>query len=297
MNTESTPDAQGNPYGGAFRVKETVLRNEKKARRNLDLASSRVWKVVNPSVRNRLGQPVGYALVPGENSGPYAAQDSPVRKRAGFLDAQLWVTPYHPEEMYAAGDYVNQSQGGDGLPRWTAADRPIENQDIVLWYTLGITHIPRPEDWPVMPVHHAGFKLVPYGFFSHNPSLKDGIAKPISTVKFEKDGDVPCLESALETGDPVVGPSTYILNLPSKTSHVPSKPCIVPWHYHTAEEQLTVIQGSVLAEMRGMSPTVLAPGGFATMPAKEEHQFSCNSDTCIMMVTFDGPYDIFWVKR
>jgi primary-amine oxidase len=60
---------------------------------------------------------------------------------------------------------------GDGLPAWTQAKRSIENRDIVLWYTMGITHIPRPEDWPVMPVHTASFKLVPSGFFVQNPVL------------------------------------------------------------------------------------------------------------------------------
>jgi len=83
----------------------------------------------------------------------------------------LWVTPYDPEQRYAAGDYVNQSDGADGLPHWTSAHRKIAEQDIVLWYTVGITHIPRPEEWPVMSAHHAGFELVPSGFFRSNPSV------------------------------------------------------------------------------------------------------------------------------
>jgi primary-amine oxidase len=78
--------------------------------------------------------------------------------------------------MYAAGDYPNQSKGGDGLPRWTKADRPIDGRDVVLWYTMGITHNPRPEDWPVMPVHSGGFKLVPWGFFAKNPAMD--VAQP-----------------------------------------------------------------------------------------------------------------------
>ncbi len=47
----------------------------------------------------------------------------------------------------------------------------IEGEDVVLWYTLGVTHIPRPEEWAVMPVTHVGFKLIPGGFFSRNPAL------------------------------------------------------------------------------------------------------------------------------
>ena len=143
----------------------------KRQRRLINLPSSRKWKIINPSKTNATGEPVGYTLVAGENSLPFAWPDSWIRKRAGFVSAHLWVTPYDPSQMHAAGFYVNQSKGGDGLPSWTQAKRSIENRDIVVWYTMGITHIPRLEDWPVMPVHSASFKLVPTGFFPQNPAL------------------------------------------------------------------------------------------------------------------------------
>jgi len=171
MNTEALPTNQSNPYGREFVTSETILATEKDAIRQLNLASNRTWKVINPNVRNALGGPVGYALLPGENAVPFNSPDSWVRKRAGFISAPIWFTPYDPAEMHAAGEYPNQSPGGEGLPKWTAANRSIQNQDVVLWYTMGITHIPRPEEWPVMPVHKAGFKLVPVGFFARNPAL------------------------------------------------------------------------------------------------------------------------------
>ena len=34
-----------------------------------------------------------------------------------------------------------------------------------------ITHVPRPEDWPVMPVEYCGFLMSPFGFFDRNPAL------------------------------------------------------------------------------------------------------------------------------
>jgi primary-amine oxidase len=148
------------------------LRRESEAQRLVDMASSRRWKVINEGHRNALGEAVGYLLIPGENSTPYMAPASWVRKRAGFVNAHLWVTPFDPAEMNAAGAYVNQSQGGGGLTQWTSGNRSIENTDVVLWYTLGVTHIPRPEEWPVMPVHRAGFQLVPSGFFTRNPTLE-----------------------------------------------------------------------------------------------------------------------------
>jgi primary-amine oxidase len=94
-----------------------------------------------------------------------------VNQRAVFATKHLWVTPHRPDELYPAGDYPNQHPGGAGLPAWTKADRPIENTDVVLWYTAGSHHISRPEDWPVMPVERVGFTLKPSGFFDRNPGL------------------------------------------------------------------------------------------------------------------------------
>lgn len=167
-----TVPVQREEHHNAFISKETTFRTEQEARQQLNLESSRKWKIINASVRNALGQPVGYTLVPGENSIPYASPDSSVRKRAGFLDFPFWVTPYDSTQMHAAGDYIERTQNVDGLPIWVAANRSIQNQDIVVWYTIGITHIPRPEDWPVMSVYKAGFKLMPSGFFNKNPQVR-----------------------------------------------------------------------------------------------------------------------------
>jgi len=107
--------------------------------------------------------------------GEYAECERLVRAdqdfRGAFMTRHLWVTPFAAGERFPAGEYPNQHPGGAGLPEWTKADRPIENTDIVLWYTLGSHHIPRPEDWPVMPVERIGFTLQPFGFFDANPSL------------------------------------------------------------------------------------------------------------------------------
>ena len=120
---------------------------------------------------------------------------------------------------------------------------------------------------------------------SKNPA----VVRPLAEVKLDPDDDVKCLLSAVETGNPAAGPSTIVLKAPPN--------CLVPWHYHTAEEQLIVAQGSVRTEMAGMSPRLLGPGGFAMMPSKAKHQFSCQSKTaCVMFVAFDRTYDIFWVK-
>ena len=155
LNTQADPPGLHNLHNNTFTMTETPLRAELMAKRQLNLASSRRWKVTNPAVKNSLGEPVGYLLSPGENSVPYAAPASVMRVRAGFVSAHFWATQYNAGEMYAAGNYINQSKGGEGLPKWISANRSLENQDVVLWYTMGITHIPRPEEWPVLASHNA----------------------------------------------------------------------------------------------------------------------------------------------
>lgn len=166
------PDEPGpaNPHGNAFAAVPTLLETELQARGNLKLETARTWKVVNPHVLNAVGEPVGYKFLPMDNSVPMASSDAWWRKRAGFVNHHVWVTPYAEDEKYAAGDYPNQSTGGDGLVKWTAADRPVADTDVVFWYTFGHTHIPRPEDYPVMPAAYVGFLLKPNGFFTMNPA-------------------------------------------------------------------------------------------------------------------------------
>jgi primary-amine oxidase len=172
VEAEVVPQGPDNPWGNAFRPKYTQLTRELAARRETNAAGSRTWRVVNESSRNGLGQPVGYKLVPTMSTPTMlASPESSVGKRAGFARHNLWVTPYARDERRAAGEFPNQHAGGDGLPRWTAADRSLEETDVVLWYTFGVTHFVRPEDWPVMPVEYTGFMLMPVGFFDRNPAL------------------------------------------------------------------------------------------------------------------------------
>jgi primary-amine oxidase len=165
------PAGDGNPWGNGFAPVVTRLTSERGARRLADPTRSRSWAVVNPGVRNVLGQPVAYRLVPRATPVLLAREESSVAGRAGFATRNLWVTPYDAEERRAAGDFPSQHPGGAGLPAWTAPDRSLVGTEVVLWHTFGVTHVPRPEDWPVMPVETTGFQFLPAGFFDRNPAL------------------------------------------------------------------------------------------------------------------------------
>ena len=171
VDTLPTPPGEGNPWGNAFAPVATLLESELAARRKVDTARGRSWKIVNRAEVNGVGEPTAYKLVPGSTPTLLADPSSSVGQRAAFAAHNLWVTPFAEDERRAAGDYPNQHRGGAGLPAWTARDRPVVDTDIVVWHSFGVTHIPRPEDWPVMPVEYSGFSLVPFGFFDRNPAL------------------------------------------------------------------------------------------------------------------------------
>ncbi|CAN5471319.1 primary-amine oxidase [soil metagenome] len=170
VQTEAPGDAE-DPNGTAFYTTERPLVAESDAVRDSDPAHQRFWRIVNHDRRNIVGEPTAYQLHPAHPLTLFARSHSHVAQRAGFAQHSLWVTAFDRDELYAAGDYPNQSRGGDGLPAYVARDRPLVNEDLVVWYTFGAHHVVRLEDWPVMPVQTYGFMLQPSGFFDRNPTL------------------------------------------------------------------------------------------------------------------------------
>ncbi len=171
VDTVAAEHGLDNPYGGAMVVKETIIARERDGHRMVDPLKGRYWKVVNPRIKNHLGQPVGYKLIPHNGPVLLASEKSSIGRRAEFARWSLWVTRFEAGELHAAGDYPNLNAGPMGLPVWTTRDRNLVETDVVLWHTIGTSHTVRPEDWPVMPVEYVGFTLKPLGFFERNPSL------------------------------------------------------------------------------------------------------------------------------
>ena len=165
------PTSATNRHGNAFTQSRRTLARESEAQRLAERQLGRVWGIVNPSVQNRLGYDVRFSLFPQGNPVLLAADDSSIAGRATLATRHLWVTAFDPAERYPAGDLVNRRSAGCGVPRYRSGDRSLDNTDLVVWRTFGLTHFPRTEDWPIMPVGRTGFTLKPTGFFDRNPTL------------------------------------------------------------------------------------------------------------------------------
>ncbi|CAN1294250.1 Amine oxidase [copper-containing] zeta, peroxisomal [Linum perenne] len=172
VNVKVEEPGEKNVHNNAFYAEETLLRSESEAMRDCNSLSARHWIIRNTRTVNRTGQLTGYKLMPGSNCLPLAGPEAKFLRRAAFLKHNLWVTPYARGEMFPGGEFPNQNpRVGEGLATWVKQDRQLEENDIVLWYIFGVTHVPRLEDWPVMPVERTGFHLMPHGFFNCSPAV------------------------------------------------------------------------------------------------------------------------------
>ncbi|UCF19651.1 MAG: hypothetical protein JSU87_17330 [Gemmatimonadota bacterium] len=169
LQQERLPESH--PRRSLWVVDSEVAQTESDAMLRLSFERPKLWRVINPAARNHVGYNTSYQLLPRANALSLMSNDDYPQRRAGFIENHLWVTPYQPDERYAAGMYPTLSPPGKGLPEWTGADRPIAETDIVVWYTVGMHHVVRAEDWPVMPTAAHTLELRPFDFFDRNPAL------------------------------------------------------------------------------------------------------------------------------
>ncbi|KAI6845993.1 putative copper amine oxidase [Hortaea werneckii] len=160
-----------NPHGNAWRVVKTPF--ETSGYGDADPFANRCFKIVNENSFNPVsGNAVGYKLVPQPCQLLLAGKDSVVRRRAKFAEHHIWVTKYRDGDLWAAGKWTNQSlEETAGLADYASRGDDVRDEDLVLWHTFGMTHNPRVEDFPVMPVEITTISLKPADFFTRNPAL------------------------------------------------------------------------------------------------------------------------------
>ncbi|KAK4222085.1 putative copper amine oxidase [Podospora fimiseda] len=165
-------DDKLNPHGVGYTVSKTEISTS--GGFDLDPSKNRVFKITNPSVRNKVNNlPVAYKVMVPPMQYLLADKDSFHYKRAEFADRSIYVTQYRDyDELFAGGKYTNQSRGGTGVRSW--ADRKddlSESKDPVLWVNFALNHIVRTEDFPVMPAEMLRVMFRPANFFEKNPAL------------------------------------------------------------------------------------------------------------------------------
>lgn len=182
--TEIDPVVEKNTRGGprtsTMQTVQRTVASEKAAAQKFDASTIRLLS--NPNRLNKVGNPVSYQLIPYAGGthpiakGANFAKDEWINHRLSFMDRQIWVTRYDPQEKFPEGKYPNRSGKDTGLGQFTADDQPIVNTDNVVWLTTGTTHVARAEEWPIMPTEWVHALLKPWNYFDETPTL--GLNQP-----------------------------------------------------------------------------------------------------------------------
>jgi primary-amine oxidase len=174
------PNTRGGPRTSTMQTQQRTVATEKQAAQKFDAGTVRLLS--NLQRANKLGNPVSYQIIPYAGGthpiakGANFAADEWIHRRLSFMDKQIWVTRYDPNERFPEGKYPNRSASDTGLGQFSADDQPIVNTDNVVWMTTGTTHVARAEEWPMMPTEWVHTLLKPWNFFDATPTL--GLNRP-----------------------------------------------------------------------------------------------------------------------
>lgn len=211
-NSAATSDAKPSPfptgstqnmYGNAFYCEKTTFKTVKESITNFESATARTWDMYNPSsIHKYSGKPATYKLWSTFCSPLLAQEGSLVKKRAPWAASHTQVVPYVDDKLgygrlYPSGDHVPQWSGDGlrGMREWIGdGTDKVDNTDILLFHTFGITHFPAPEDFPVMPTEIFDLQLRPRNIHTENPVLdvKPSYARTTSEVKAGAKGVDTC---------------------------------------------------------------------------------------------------------
>lgn len=189
IQEESLPvpmNPKTNPRGNLYEIRQTPIKTSSFA----DAApqNNRLFRIVNSSRKNGVsGKPVSYKFVPPPTQLLLADPESVQSKRAAFAHHHVWVTKHKDNELYAGGRFTLQStKEVGGVADAVARNENVEDDDVVVWSVFGLTHNPRVEDWPVMPVEILQINLRPSDFFEANPSIDVPSNKNGTSVEVQK---------------------------------------------------------------------------------------------------------------
>ncbi|WBM72646.1 primary-amine oxidase [Buttiauxella sp. WJP83] len=175
LDPEVKPNTAGGPRTSTMQINQHDITTEQDAAQKFDPGTIRLLS--NTSKENKMGNPVSYQIIPYAGgthpvaTGAKFAPDEWIYHRLSFMDKQLWVTRYNPEERYPEGKYPNRSAHDTGLGQYTKDNQSLDNQDDVVWMTTGTTHVARAEEWPIMPTEWVHTLLKPWNFFDETPTL------------------------------------------------------------------------------------------------------------------------------
>ncbi|GME66697.1 unnamed protein product [[Candida] boidinii] len=202
-SAEAPVGSPENMYGNGFYAKRTVFKTVADSETNYESSTGRTWDFFNPKKLNPYsGKPVSYKLVSAQCPPLLAKPGALVYKRAPWANTTIKVVPFKEDRLYPSGDHVPQwsGDGNIGMRKWLGdkTDK-IEDTDILVFHTFGISHFPAPEDFPLMPAEPISLLMRPRHFFTENAGMDIVPSHAMTTTEARKASNLEVISDTDKT--------------------------------------------------------------------------------------------------
>ncbi|KAH3894226.1 hypothetical protein DPMN_018382 [Dreissena polymorpha] len=181
-------------------IEREIIDTEKKAAYKFNFENPSYHVFYNNATTDKYGNHRAYRLI---NQGmmkqilPEGRNKEPAINWARYQTA---VTRHKPEEAHSSSMYTEFDVYDPvvNFQRFIDDDESIVDQDLVVWVTMGVHHIPHKEDLPVTTTPGMGlsFVLQPFNYFDEDPSMYS-----LDVIRIEPHhGNVNVLKYAHATG-------------------------------------------------------------------------------------------------
>ncbi|KAF9886523.1 hypothetical protein FE257_011430 [Aspergillus nanangensis] len=155
-------------------LERSLIESEDDGRFNWGPNGATQVHIINQEERNKYGEYRGYRVLPSAGTSHLTVVDSSNLANAGhWAEYDLQVTQQHDYEPFAAHPYNSQDVHNPPVNFEKFFNGESLNQtDLVLWFNLGMHHVPHTGDLPntVFTTAHSGVHFMPLNYLLGDPS-------------------------------------------------------------------------------------------------------------------------------
>ncbi|KAH8704667.1 copper amine oxidase [Phaeosphaeriaceae sp. PMI808] len=186
------PWSQGRPHN-TFKAARSIIASESSI--NWASNDATLYSIVNKDMPNRFGEFPGYRMKKSAGTSHLTIRDSTnVRKAAGYATHDFYFTKQKDTEPRAA-DASNRYAPEDPLVDFSRFldEESIEQEDIVIWFNLGMHHMPHTGDLPntMFTSAHSAMRFEPLNYLDGDPSVQ---SNQQVRIDYNDDGSVAYVE-------------------------------------------------------------------------------------------------------
>ncbi|EAU83093.2 copper amine oxidase [Coprinopsis cinerea okayama7 len=197
--TSFVPTVESYPWSNGERstmkVERSILKTEDDAKINWAPNGANMYAIINKDAPNVWGEYPGYRIMPGHGTPIHSTvqKSSIVKDSMHFATHHMYVTKQKDTERHLTHSTNNMDSGKPLVDFSKFFDgENLEQEDIVLWFNLGMHHLPHTGDLPITLMSTAQSSVV---FSPHNYLLSDPTRQTVQQIEIDLTGEKPVVDN------------------------------------------------------------------------------------------------------